>query len=660
MAPPLTLLGVDIGGTFTDFVLVSGGKITIHKRFTSAGDPARALLEGMSHMNAPSDATIVHGSTIATNTLLERTGAQTAFVTTRGFADIIEIGRQNRPDLYALVPAKPPSLVPPELRFEVDERVAADGSVLTPLDAATLPALIRQLEESHVEAVAVCLLFSFLTPQHERMIGEALKRHFTVALSSDVLPEYREYERASTTVITAYVSPVISRYLDRLEQSLQGQRLHIMQSNGGVISAATARREAARTALSGPAGGAVGAFHVATQAGFDHIISFDMGGTSTDVTLFPGAIQRTREAHIGGMPLCLPVIDIHTIGAGGGSIARVDAGGALRVGPQSAGAEPGPACYGRGELPTTTDANLVLGRLHPDHFLGQGMRLDMERAQEALTRLAEDMGVKSMQQAALGVIQVANSAMERAIRAVSVECGYDPRDFTLVAFGGAGPLHACHLAESLGIPRVIVPHTPGVLSALGMVLSDLVKDYSRAIFVDEGMLNSPALDTIFQSLEVHALSDLAAEGVAPENCRLERMLDMRYVGQSHELQVAAADGDWPAAFHQAHEQRYGYRQPGASVEGVNARLMAIGTMPKPDISVLAVGSANPALASIGSGSVWLTASGPVEAAYYNRDQFQAGNILPGPAVIFQLDATTLIPPGWLAQVDLWGHLVITR
>jgi len=658
MAPSPSVLGVDIGGTFTDFVLVSGGQITQHKRLTTPDDPARALLAGVEQLRLASDAVIVHGSTIATNALLERKGARTAFIATRGFADIIEIGRQNRPDLYALVPTKPPPLVPPELRFEVDERVAADGSILTPLDPESLPALVEKLRASGVESVAVCLLFSFLRPEHEQMIGDALRPDFPTSLSCEILPEYREYERASTTVINAAVSPLMARYLDRLEESLGGRRLRIMQSSGGVISTATARQQAARTALSGPAGGALGAFHAARQAGFDHVISFDMGGTSTDVTLLPGSIPHTREASIGGMPLRLPVIDIHTIGAGGGSIARVDAGGALQVGPHSAGADPGPACYGKGDLPTTTDANLVLGRLHAEHFLGGEMRLDEERARTAITKLAQAMEVDSPEEAALGVVQVANAAMERAIRTVSVARGFDPRDFALVAFGGAGPLHACALAESLQIPQVIIPRAPGTLSAMGMAISDWVTNTSQAVFADEAMLNTSALDTIFAALEARAQVDFGRDGINLQDIRLERGLDMRYVGQSHEIEVAAG-GDWVETFHAAHEQRYGYRQPTSAVEAINVRLRAVGITPKPKFTPLETGTPDPARARLASGRVWFSADGPVAAVYYDRARLRAGNRLVGPAVIFQLDATTLIPPGWIGQADKWGHLVLS-
>ncbi len=660
-SPPATVLGVDIGGTFTDFVLVKDGKITIHKRLTTASDPSEALLAGVEHLSLSPTASIVHGSTIATNALLERRGARTALIATRGFADLIEIGRQNRPDIYALVPQKPVPLVPSELRFEVDERVTADATPLIPLDPATLPALVEQIEALNVESVAVSLLFSFLYPTHEQMIGDALRDRFFVSLSSEVLPEYREYERTSTTVINAYVAPLVARYLAHVEAGLEGQRLHIMQSNGGVISAATARKEAARTALSGPAGGAVGAFHVAYIAGLDQIISFDMGGTSTDVALFPGRIIRTREATIGGLPLCLPVVDIHTVGAGGGSIARVDAGGALQVGPESAGADPGPACYGQGEHPTTSDANLLLGRLSPDHFLGGTMRLYPDRAHEVLTRLAEDMQIPSPEHAAWGIVRVANATMERAIRKISIERGYDPRAFTLVPFGGAGPLHACALAEALRIPRILVPRAPGVLSALGMTIADLAKDYSQTIMAGQEVLNDRALDTIFEPLEDRAHRDLLAEGIEPHNIRLERALDMRYRGQSHELTVTRpTDSNWARAFHLAHEQRYGHSREAEPLEVVNARLRAVGIGPKPELDTLPTGGQEPTQAHLGQEAVWFSPEGPQATALYTRDRLLAGNILIGPAIVFQLDATTVIAPGWQATVDRWGNMVMTR
>lgn len=653
------VLGVDIGGTFTDFVVVEDGSIRIHKRLTTPADPSLALLSGIEEMNIPHTADVVHGSTIATNALLERRGARTALVTTRGFADVIEIGRQDRPDLYALVPRKPDPLIPSDLRFEVDERVSADGVPIRVLDPETLPDLVERIRQSGAESVAVSLLFSFLYPEHERLLGKVLRQHFSVSLSSDILPEYREYERTSTTVINAYVAPAVDHYLKRVEDGLQGRRLRIMQSNGGVITSQTARQEAVRTVLSGPAGGAVGAFHVGRLAGFDRVISFDMGGTSTDVALFPGEIIRTRESSIGGMPVRVPVVDIHTVGAGGGSIARVDAGGALRVGPESAGADPGPACYGRGTLPTTSDANLVLGRLHPDHFLGGQMSLHVDHAQASLTGLADQMGAGNPESAAWGVIQVANATMERAIRAISVERGYDPRDFVLIPFGGAGPLHACALAESLGMRRVLVPRTPGVLSALGMTIADLIKDYSQSVLAQHLVLNLEVVDTIFAPLETRARADLRAEGVSAGDIVLERAFDMRYAGQSHEVTVQQpASSDWYEAFHAAHAQRYGHRHDDERVEIVNARLKAVGRTPKPRFVEMLAGSGDASAARIGEGSVWLSAGGAMPTSYYDRDLLQAGNRIAGPAVIFQLDTTTVIMPGWAAEVDGWGNLIL--
>ncbi|MBI3731965.1 MAG: hydantoinase/oxoprolinase family protein, partial [Chloroflexi bacterium] len=462
----IELLGVDIGGTFTDFVLLRNDQLVIHKLLSTPDDPSRALLEGVRDLRLASDGEIIHGSTVATNALLERKGARTALLTTRGFADVIEIGRQNRLRLYDFAQSKPAPFVPPEWRFEVAERLDEQGRVLLPIDANDLNALGERLIAEQIESLAVCFLFSFLNPAHERAVRAALQIPY-LSLSSDVLPEYREYERVSTTVINAYVAPIVARYVEQLEHGLAGRRLRMMQSNGGSIRATTAKSVAARTALSGPAGGVVGAFAAAQLAGFDQIITFDMGGTSTDVSLCAGEPLETSEGSIAGFPLRLPMLDIHTVGAGGGSLARVDAGGALRVGPESAGAKPGPACYGRGGAHVTvTDANLLLGRLAPGKFLGGRMRLDVPAAEAATDRLAQAMDCDRLT-AAAGVVRVVNATMERAIRRVSIERGFDPREFTLVAFGGAGPMHACALAAALNIPRVLVPRHPGVLSALG-------------------------------------------------------------------------------------------------------------------------------------------------------------------------------------------------
>jgi len=653
-----TVVGIDIGGTFTDFVLVQAGKIAVHKRLSTPDDPARAVLEGLTELEVGQAADVVHGSTIATNALLERRGARTVLITTAGFRDVLEIGRQNRPDLYALAPRKPSPLIPRDLRLEVSERVDADGRASVALTQGEVARILAAVREAAPESIAICLINSFLNDQHERMLSQALQDCSHVTVSSSILPEHREYERSSTTVINAYVAPLVDRYLARLESGLEGRRLRIMQSNGGVITARAARREAARVVLSGPAAGAVGAYHVATLAGFERSISFDMGGTSTDVAVFPGKILYTREAQIANMPLRLPVVDLHTVGAGGGSLARVDSGGALQVGPQSAGADPGPACYGRGNQPTTTDANLVLGRLHPEYFLGGGMRLDVERARAALASLATQMQADSVEAAAWGVIQVANAAMERAIRTVSVERGYDPRDFSLVPFGGAGPLHACALAEALGISKILVPAVPGVLSALGMTAADLVKDYSLAVHAGTEMLAD--LDGVFAPLERRAHADLLADGVESRHIRLERILEMRYAGQSHEIAVAEPEhGDWGLGFHAAHERLYGHRHDRAPVEIVNARLRAVGQSAKPDLTLLQRVGDSAGAARLGSAKVWFAPDKPLDTELYSRDCLRPGDALKGPAVVFQFDSTTLIAPGWAAQVDTWGNIVLT-
>ncbi len=683
------LLGVDIGGTFTDFVLVDdAGRIQLHKRLTSPDDPARAVGEGVRELDLPESALVVHGSTIATNALLERRGARTALITTQGFADVLEIGRQNRPDLYALVPHKPPPLVPRAWRFELRERVTAQGEVLIPLDPPEVAALIPQLRVESIESVAVCFLFSFLRPEHERMVKEILEVRretwesptshipplISISLSSDILPEYREYERTSTTIINAYVAPLIDRYLSRLEKELHPRPLRIMQSNGGCITSGTARAQAARTALSGPAGGVVGAFEVARQSLISslleirdqrlEIIAFDMGGTSTDVCLCPGQSPFTSEGEISGMSLRLPLIDIHTVGAGGGSLARMDAGGALTVGPESAGADPGPVCYGRGgRVVTVTDANLILNRLDPTHFLGGRMTLEVEAAHAALHQLSTQTQTASAEAAAWGVIQIANAAMERAIRKISIERGFDPRDFTLVAFGGAGPLHACELAERLAIPRVLVPRAPGVLSALGMLLADLVKDYSLTTMRRAEAVSESDLEELFRPLEARAHAEMVKEGmVAP---RLERSADMRYMSQSFEINVPW-QSNWELIigdFHARHAQRYGHAHPSEPVELVTLRVRAVGGTPKPVFEELPAGGEEASAADVGEQRVWFEGQRglrPQTARLYEREKFTAGNRLAGPALVFQMDATTVVPPRWVGAVNRWGHVLLEK
>ncbi|MEE9286013.1 MAG: hydantoinase/oxoprolinase family protein, partial [Dehalococcoidia bacterium] len=478
------IVGIDIGGTFTDFAVLADGVFRVHKVLSTPDDPARAVLEGMRELGIPprQAGAVVHGSTIGTNAVLERKGARTALVATAGFEDVLEIGRQDRPSLYDFDVTRPQPLAPRELRLGARERVDAHGTPIEPLTEAEARDVARRVLDTGAESVAVCLLFSFLNPEHERRIRQALAQAGFgpfVSLSSEVLPEYREYERTSTTVVNAYIAPVMHRYLARLGEEL-GPGLRIMQSSGGSVTAEGARARPVQTISGGPAGGVVGAFRVARMAGHAQVICLDMGGTSTDVSLCPGRVLETTAWELGGLPIHTPAIDVYSVGAGGGSIARIDAGGALLVGPESAGADPGPACYGKGDLPTVTDANFVLGRLAPEYL--QGLTLDRRRAEKALEPLARRMAV-AVVEAAEGVVRVANANMARAVRVISVERGHDPRDFTLVAFGGAGPLHACELAEALAIPRVLAPLYPGVLSAQGMLFADVAREYSTTVML---------------------------------------------------------------------------------------------------------------------------------------------------------------------------------
>jgi N-methylhydantoinase A len=661
MTTDARILGVDIGGTFTDFVLWDGQSLRVFKLPSTPDDPARAFLNGMAEAGFTPEQ-VVHGSTVATNALLERRGAVTAFVTTAGFADALEIGRQARPAIYALEPQRPEPLAPAERRFEVDERVVADGSVLKPLAASEIERVAAAVVASGAESAAVCLIFSFLYPQHERLLAAALRaRGLAVSASVDVLPEYREYERMSTTVANAYVAPVMARYLQRITEQLRAigvERLRVMQSDGGSISASAAASLAVRTVLSGPAGGVAGALAAGRATGCSDLITFDMGGTSTDVSLLPGRPLFRTDLSVAGLPVRTPAIDIHTVGAGGGSIAFMDAGGALRVGPQSAAAEPGPACYGRGDLPTVTDAQLVLGRLRPRSFLGGRMALDVEAAQRAIRSLGEG----ELDELAAAVIAVANANMERAIRVISVERGYDPRDFTLLAFGGAGPLHCCELADALGIPRVIVPPHPGVLSAFGMVVADSSRDYVEPLL--RGLTteaDSAAVEAAFARMARRGVEEFLAEGeLAPP--QLERSLDMRYAGQSYEVSVDATGthaNAWSSVFHRAHEARYGHGHPDRAVEVVNARLRlriagsAINPVPTSPSDAI---DSKPKQREFAP--VWFGARR--RTAIYHRDDLTTASRFGGPAIVVQMDSTIAVPPGWRATVAASGALVLSK
>jgi N-methylhydantoinase A len=658
------LAGVDTGGTFTDIVLLQEGKITVHKVLSTPDDPSRSIVGGLQEQDALNDLRVlVHGSTVATNAVLERKGAVTGLITTAGFRDVLEIGRQTRPKLYDMRVQKTPPLVPRERRLEVVERLNERGEVLIPLDGSSVQAALEMLQEAGVEAVALSLLFSFANPEHEQRAAEYIRAAgLYVSASCEVLPEFREYERTSTVVLNAYVGPLIDRYLARLERTLpEASVLRIMQSNGGSISSAMARREAARTLLSGPAAGVVGAAFVAQASGYTQIITLDIGGTSTDVALVDGTATVTTEGKIGGYPTKLPMIDIHTIGAGGGSLAWFDAGGALRVGPASMGADPGPAAYGRGgDEATVTDAHVVLGRLLPEAFLGGTMRLEARQALDVISRLAQRLEA-SEEEAALGMIRVINANMEAAIRVISVERGCDPRDFTLVAFGGAGPLHACDLAAALRIPRVLIPTTPGVLSALGMLLADTLKDYVRTIMIPAEESQQLVRSTLAE-LEEMGRRDLAREGISAEQIVIEPSLDLRYVGQSYELNIPF-EGDMvdaSAAFHRAHEQRFGYNDPNERIEVVNVRLKARGLNTYPALERQeVVENFTPAPAMMRR-VVFASRGGPVRQniPVYERAALRPGASFSGPAIVTQYDTTTLIPPAWYARVDGIGNLII--
>ncbi|MCI0856033.1 MAG: hydantoinase/oxoprolinase family protein [Chloroflexi bacterium] len=657
-----TILGVDVGGTFTDFLLWQDGELSIYKRPSTPDDPSRGVLAGLDEAGFSPDE-VVHGSTVATNAVLERKGARTALITTKGFRDVLAIGRQTRPKLYDLEPRRPPPLIPDALRLEANERLDHHGNALQKLSRRDVDALLDRLVKGGVRSLAVCFLFSFLNPAHERMVLDAArKRGIACSASFEVLPEHREYERTSTTVLNAYVAPVIERYLSKLSSGLKSRKagkLRIMQSNGGSARAEIAASLAVRTVLSGPAGGVAGAFQVAASAGFDRIITFDMGGTSTDVCLCDGSIPLTSESMIDGMPLRIPTVDVHTVGAGGGSIARIDAGGALRVGPESAGADPGPACYGNGTEPTVTDAHLVLGRLRADRFLGGRMQLSIGAAERAVRTIARAYG-GDLRQAAASVIRVADASMERALRVASVERGHDPRRFTLVAFGGAGPLHACQLAESLGIPRVLVPLFPGVLSAFGMAAAPITTDHVQALLatVDEGAALERRLGRVLDKLESRARRELASQGYK-QRVRILRSLDLRYAGQSYELTVPISTtkaATYARAFHTAHKRRYGHSDPSRAVEVVSARVRA--QAPGAPVRMQALPRRRSGMQAARIERVPVRFERERQTWMYERERLRAGDRLRGPALVLQLDSTTVIPPGWQGRVDRIGNLVL--
>ncbi len=656
---PKWRIGIDTGGTFTDFVFYRDGKISILKLPSTPKNPADAIIRGLKSLASESDsAFIVHGTTVATNALLERKGGRIALLTTRGFEDVLHIGRQTRRNLYRLSGESRMPLLPRRLCFGIHERVAAGGKIQAKAKSAEIDDIIRRLRRQKVEAVAVSFIHAYANPKNEALVLEALEGAGLLATASSlILPEHREYERTAVTAVNAYLMPVISRYLDSLEPQLANADLRIMQSNEGYISPAIAAREPVRTALSGPAGGVVAAFRMGRAAGYPHIISFDMGGTSTDVSLVPGRIQRSQQAQIGEFPIRLPMIDIHTVGAGGGSIAHVDSGGALRVGPHSAGAEPGPACYGRGDLPTVTDANLVLGRLVPEFFLGGDMKLHPERSRAVIGRLARRIG-KSMTETASGIVAIANANMEKAIRVISIERGIDPRSFALFSFGGAGGMHAAEIASHLGIATIIVPQNAGVLSAAGLLLADSVKDYSQSLLRLVSNLEEGELELRFQSLAQTGIKDMQEEGYPPGRISLHPMLDLRYLGQSYEITLPYRNtASLVDDFHRAHQRIYTYRQFHQPVEIVNLRVKVLGKSRKIRLPKSPLEAGDPRNALIREQELIFRLR-PVQARVFDRSLLKPGNCISGPALIADRESTTMLPPGFSLSVDEYRNLIM--
>ena len=656
-------VGVDIGGTFTDLVLNDNGQLKIHKLLSSPHNPAESMLKGLDIITPggiPALTQVAHGSTVATNAILERKGAKIALITTQGFRDVLFIGRQNRPVLYALHPTVPQPLIPREHCYEVPERLDHKGKILTSLDMKALDAVLDQIKGEKVDSIAVCFLFSYVNAQHEQAVKQRILERgivsdeWQIVLSSDVLPEFREYERTSTVALEAYVRPIMSRYITQLENELpQKASLRIMKSDGGVMRAKRVREQAIYTALSGPAAGVMGAYYVSKLAQYDQIITLDMGGTSTDVALISGKPEPRPESEIDHLPLRIRMLDIETIGAGGGSIARVDAGGAMRVGPESAGANPGPVVYGRGgQQVTVSDANAILGRLDAEHFLGGTMSLDMDAGQQAMQKLAQEINFSEIE-TAKGVIDIANVNIDRAVRRVSIARGHDPRDFTLVAFGGAGPLHACEVAQQLDIPRVLVPHTPGVLCALGLLVADVAVEYSRSV------MHLATRNTIArlraEQIELVSLGkrDLEQEGIPDANMVFNITLDLRYEGQAYELNVPFGR-NIIQAFHEIHESTYGHAMHDRRVEIVNMRLNGRGIIDKVTFNAVVAEPFN----AIPFAEKASPLGGTMKL--FNRDDLQAGALFEGEALVFQLDSTTYIPSGWSARVDGYMNLILEK
>ena len=687
-------IGVDIGGTFTDVALVeeTTGRIGVAKVPTTPEDLAEGVLRALElamsryEVVATEVGLLSHATTVVTNAILQESGARAALITTRGFRDVLELRRSARADLYDLFQDAPATLIPRRRRFEITERIGADGGVVTPLAEDEIDELIGALRSARVEAIAISLVFSFLNPEHEQRLGALLRAALPdvpVYLSSDVLPEIKEFERSSTTAVCAYVGPILASYLEQLQQITRSRALpplYLMGSNGGILKAAEAVAMPAMAVESGPAAGVVAASLVARQTGRLNLLSFDMGGTTAKASLLrEGRYETTSEYEVGGgssmtrwmngtgHPIRVPVIDLAEVSAGGGSIAWVDRAGALRVGPKSAGARPGPACYARGGTePTVTDCNLLLGYLDKSSLLGGDLSIDHEAAATAVrTRLAEPLGI-DMQMATVGVIEVVNHAMAEVLKIVSVQRGHDPREFVLAAFGGAGPLHAAALASELGISEVICPPVPGVFSALGLVGTDLKRDYVQTLYTTTGIADPAGLEAAFVALEGKGAAMLDRAGVAPERRRFERFVDARYRRQAYELLVAVLTRPVNSAtletivetFHDRHLRTYGHNNRDEPVEIVSVRLAAIGASPSVPIRDKVAPARTDAVKY--KRRVWFRETGTVEATIYDRKRMPADLEVAGPTVIESLESTILVPPGWRAKMNKDGFVLLTR
>ena len=673
-------LGVDVGGTFTDLSIYDDttGLLNIYKTPSTPENQSKAVKQGVLNLidNMKIDPVsiefFIHGTTVATNTLLERDGAKTALIVTRGFRDVLEIGRQERPNLYNWKIKRAAPLVPRNLRFEITERISYQGKVLSQINLDELDGILSLIRKHEIKSLSVCLLHSYANPKHEEIIGNYFKNHLpelTIALSNNILPEFKEYERMSTTTINSYVAPRMERYLKDLNKAVSEMGiksdLHIMQSNGGTTTASEAIARPVHTILSGPAAGVVGGVSIANDAGEENSISIDMGGTSFDISLcYKGEIKRSQESEISRLPIKVPMIDIHTLGAGGGSIAWIDPGGALRVGPSSAGANPGPACYENGgEEPTVTDANLVLGRLSSSTRLAGEVGLDINKSIQAIeTKLAKPLGL-TVDQVAVGIIKVINASMIKGIRVVSVAKGYDPRDFALIAFGGAGPLHAAELAGELEIPKVVVPVAPGVTSALGLLMSDLRHDYVQTVLRNLEEVEIPELNTLFNNMEQGATEQMYREGIDVKDIQIIRLLDVRYLGQAYDLQIPISGGTLKdndlqltrSRFNDAHKSLYGFSIDENPMEIVNVRVTSVAGMNKPSLSKR---PKNDGITKNPSKRDVIFGEDKLNTDILLRDNLSSGAKIVGPAVIEQIDSTTLILPQQKAYIDESHNIII--